>query len=140
MRPGSLTPKHPGARPTPCKEAEGARSESCRHYGGCLDHALVKNWKGFHCVDCALCDDLSREEQRQDLEGLAAFLTALYTTSRTYRTTGNAPQVRARRDRLIAAGLCESCGLEPARPNRRRCVACARKVAARVLAGRRMHG
>jgi hypothetical protein len=28
------------------------RNTTCVHYGGCLDQAFSKNWKGFSCKKC----------------------------------------------------------------------------------------
>jgi hypothetical protein len=72
-----------GSLPLQCPEALGfeeverRQRVKCRRRTNCLTYAASMGWSGFDCRDCAIEEELSLDEQRRDLEGLAAFLRAL---------------------------------------------------------------
>ncbi|MFP5213680.1 MAG: hypothetical protein ACLGPL_09895 [Acidobacteriota bacterium] len=39
--------------PVECEEVDDtSRRVFCKHYDTCLDYAVEKGWKGFHCKEC----------------------------------------------------------------------------------------
>ncbi len=70
-----------GSKPQQCEPARNdidvARRVNCCRYSNCVTYAAAEGWTGFSCVACPIDEPLSRAAQRDDFEGLAAFLRAL---------------------------------------------------------------
>lgn len=41
----------------------------CRRYAECLDHALVSEWSGFHCLECQVFDLEVMDPEEAVLDG-----------------------------------------------------------------------
>ena len=72
----------PGATPTQSHElsleqVDDARRMLCRYQGSCIAYAMSEGWNGLSCKKCKISEELSREEQHFDLEGLSRLLRAL---------------------------------------------------------------
>jgi hypothetical protein len=79
-----------GSNPTRCRrydEDEIAlhRRVLCRRYINCLTWAAAQDWIGWSCDNCDVKDVLSREQQADDLDGLADFLHELNLVGRKRR-------------------------------------------------------
>jgi len=59
------------------------RRLDCRRVSQCLSLAVDRHWEALSCGMCPIDDPLSREEQRQDMRGLAEMLDA----ARIWETT-----------------------------------------------------
>ena len=66
-----------GANPTQCGSLvlgeldDDDRDVNCAHQSKCITLAAAENWRGFHCRNCTVNAPMTRDAQRQDLDGLA---------------------------------------------------------------------
>lgn len=74
----------PSGRPNPIsmtiltpEQAGVERRVLCRQYDECLDYADRLKFPGFSCAECSVQDEMTREEAREDFEGLARLLIAM---------------------------------------------------------------
>lgn len=54
-----------------------SRKVFCRRQTACITFAAARGWTGFVCSACKISETLSRDEQREDLDGLAMLLGAM---------------------------------------------------------------
>lgn len=56
---------------------DDGRKIMCRRQTDCVTFAAAQGWLGFRCDACGISENLSLDEQRDDLDGLAMLLSAL---------------------------------------------------------------
>jgi hypothetical protein len=59
------------------ESVDDGRKVFCRRQTQCVTFAASQKWAGFRCDDCGVEENLTREEQQTDLDGLAGLLRTL---------------------------------------------------------------
>jgi hypothetical protein len=49
----------------------------CKHYDGCVDHAMRRNWESFSCEACPVHELIDRPRWEREREGLIALAAAI---------------------------------------------------------------